>query len=166
MRIGILSDSHGDAETTRRAVDVLLAEGCTYLVHCGDVCGDHVLDHLAGTQAAFVFGNNDFDHARTAGYAHDLGVQCLDEFGTLDLAGKRIAVTHGDNPLLVRRLIKEQACDYLLTGHTHLPHDRRDGRVRWINPGALYRTRRKTVAVLDLSDDKLRVLQVGPGEIR
>ena len=44
---------------------------------------------------------------------------------------------------LVRRVLDEQEHDYLLVGHTHVKEDRRVGRVRMINPGALTARRRK-----------------------
>ena len=58
---------------------------------------------------------------------------------------------HGDDAALKRRLILGQQHDYLLQGHTHVPHDQRIGRTRLINPGALHRARTKTVATLDLT---------------
>ena len=50
--------------------------------------------------------------------------------------------------------------DYLLSGHTHVPHDQRFGAMRWINPGALHRARPKTFALLDVSRDKLTLREL------
>jgi predicted phosphodiesterase len=83
-----------------------------------------------------------------------IGVTCLGASGVLTLAGKTIAITHGDDARIMSRF-QRAGHDYLLTGHTHLRHDRRMEGTRWINPGALYRAAVKSVALLDLSTDTL-----------
>lgn len=164
MKIGILSDTHDRFDTAVAAVNLLQEAGATHLIHCGDVGGTHMLDPLAGLPAAFVFGNNDFEHAELRNYASLLGIKCLGHFGVIELEGKQIAVTHGDDHRLLTRLTRpEQPIDYLLTGHTHVKHDRRVGSIRLINPGALHRATIKTVATLDLVNDELVFLAV-PGQ--
>ncbi len=161
VKIGILSDTHDRYETALTAVRMLQEAGSQYLIHCGDVGGTHMLDTLAGMPAAFVFGNNDFERDELRNYASLLGIKCLSNFGVLELAGKQIAVTHGDDHRLLARLTRpEQPIDYLLTGHTHLRHDRRVGDVRLINPGALHRAAVKSVATLDLETDQLAFLSL------
>lgn len=158
MLLGILSDTHDRADATAEGMRLLRAAGAAFYVHCGDVGSEPILDHLAGEPAAFVFGNNDWDRAGLRRYAADVGVQCLESYGTLDLADRRVAVTHGDDPLLVNKVLRDQAHDYLLVGHSHVAADRRVGRTRVINPGALHRARPKTVALLDLATDDLRFI--------
>lgn len=159
MKIGILSDTHGQFEIARIAVKLLTDAGAEYLVHCGDVGGTDMLDLFAGIPSAFVFGNCDFDQDVLRKYASHLGIQCLGDLGVLLLDGKRIAVTHGDNPRLISQAMKSlDPVNYLLTGHTHVRHDKRSGSVRWINPGALYRSKIKSVAQLDLDKDELQFL--------
>ena len=166
VRLGILSDTHGRADACRMAVQTLLDLGAQALAHCGDVGEEAVLEALAGHPVWFVWGNNDFDRPRLAQYAQDLGLECLDDFGRFSFAGRQFALTHGDDSRLLASLCAagDAGCaapkapvpdDYLLSGHTHVPHDRRHGRLRWINPGALYRARPKTVALLDVKNDQL-----------
>jgi hypothetical protein len=158
--IGLLSDTHGRLATATAAVRILIANGAQHLLHAGDVGGEDIIQLLAGIPAAFVWGNNDFDRASEAAFATHLGVNCLDDFGEVELDGKKIALTHGDDNKLVRRILDEQKHDYLITGHTHIRHDRRVGRIRCINPGALHRAGVKTVALLDTSSDSLRSIVV------
>jgi putative phosphoesterase len=159
VRLGILSDTHGRADACRLAVQTLLDMGAQALAHCGDVGDEAVLDELAGRPAWFVWGNNDLDRARLARYAQDLGLTCLGNLGRFQLAGKTFALTHGDDASAIAAIragvVAGTQDDYLLTGHTHVAHDRRDGQLRWINPGALYRAHPKTVALLDVSVDEL-----------
>lgn len=141
-------------------MQLLLAQGAEYLVHCGDVGGPRVLDQLAGHPALFVFGNNDWDRRELARYAHDIGIICGQERGELSFNGKLLVVTHGDDERLMKTVIADQLADYLLVGHTHQPMDQRKGRVRIINPGALYRAAEKTVAVLDTATDAVKMLSL------
>jgi putative phosphoesterase len=160
MIVGILSDTHGRTDATKAGVRLLVEKGAEFLIHCGDVGSDGVLDQLTGIPSAFVFGNVDFDRRELAKYAELLGIRCLGSLGELELGGKRFAVTHGDDSMLVRRVLDAQQHDYLLVGHTHVRKDSRARRTRIINPGALYRAATKTVAVLDISRDQLTFLPV------
>ncbi len=161
VRLGVLSDTHGHADTCRAAIALLTQQGATHLVHCGDIgdgaAGVAVLDALAGTGCRFVWGNCDFDQKQLAPYARDLGLEVLADFGRFELAGRTIVVAHGDDPRRLRQLQSDAIAnridfDLLLTGHTHAPHDERLGTARWVNPGALHRARPKTVATIDLAD--------------
>ena len=158
--VGILSDTHGAGEAASAAVALLLSKGARHLIHCGDVGSQSVLDALAGdVPASFVWGNNDWDRTSLSRYASHLSnVECLDTFGDLVIDGKRFAVTHGDDTRLVRRVLERQEDDYLLVGHSPVREDRRVGRVRVINPGALFRAAEKTVGVLETARDELRFL--------
>lgn len=162
MLIGILSDTHDRADAMAAAMKLLRERGATFYVHCGDVGSERVLDHLAGVPSAFVFGNTDWDRAALARYARSIGVACHDAFADLDLGGKRIAVTHGDDYGLKQRILSEQRHDYLLQGHTHARADQRVGKTRLINPGALHRAKEKTVALLDTETDRLEFIVVSP----
>src|SRR5581483_9050143 len=160
MKIGILSDSHDRPEALALAVRTLTANGAEFLIHCGDVGSESMLDHLAGIPSAFVWGNNDFDRRGLERYAENLGIRCLGNFGELELGGKRFAVLHGDDERLKQKLLAEQNFDYLLQGHTHVRADTRVGKTRCINPGALHRAREKTVAILDTDTDRLIFLKL------
>jgi putative phosphoesterase len=158
MIVGILSDTHDRAEAMAAAVKKLTANGAKFLIHCGDVGSETILDHLAGIPAAFVWGNNDFDRPGLQRYADELGIRCLGNLGELELGGKTFVVLHGDDERTKQKILAEQRHDYLLQGHTHVKLDHRVGKVRCINPGALHRTRQKTVALLDTEADRLTFL--------
>ena len=160
MRIGILSDTHDRVEAMAAAMEILRRQGAEFFIHCGDVGSESVLDHLAGVPSAFVFGNTDWDRAPLARYAEKIGVACHGALADLELGGKKVAVTHGDDFKLKQRILAEQRHDYLLQGHTHVREDKRIGKVRLINPGALHRAKEKTVALLDTDADRLAFLVV------
>lgn len=160
MRIGILSDTHDELTRTEAAVEILRAQGAEVLVHCGDVIETSIIDVCAVLPCYFVFGNNDCDNVSFLKLAAaESGAVCLGWGGVFELAGKRIGVVHGHLTTDLRRVLNDRP-DYLLSGHSHLAHDFREGSVRRINPGALHRARQFSVALLDLESDVLEFLPV------
>jgi putative phosphoesterase len=159
MHVGILSDSHNQVERTARAVALLVEHGAEALIHCGDLTSPDVVYECAPLPTYFVFGNNDYDEDDLRRAMELIGGVCLGWGGEVVLGGRRIAVTHGDSAREFRRLLITQP-DYLLFGHTHIPHNERDGPTRQINPGALHRAATWTVALLDLEADEVRFLKV------
>lgn len=159
MRIGILSDTHDRRERTARAVQMLIEAEAEALIHCGDLTEPDIVRECSGRPSYFVFGNNDDDQEGIRAAIDAIGGQCLGWGGEITLAGRRIAVTHGDSSKEVRRLAAT-APDYLLFGHSHVPTDDRDGPTRWINPGALHRAESWTVALLCLDTDDLQFLRI------
>ena len=159
--LGILSDTHDRVAAAAAGIATLRAAGAQFLIHCGDVGGESILDLLAGIPSVCVWGNCDFDRAGLVQYAGELGIHCAGDFAELRCSGKQIAVTHGDNPRLLRQLIeRDPPYDYLFHGHTHVADDERLGRLRIVNPGALHRAAQKTVALVDLNTDTVRHLTV------
>ena len=161
MRIGILSDTHDQSIRTREAVERLRAEGAEALFHCGDLVDPEIVGLCSVLPCCFVFGNNDVDlvaEIRMA-IASIENAACLEWGGETELAGKRIAMTHGHLPTQVRQLLETQP-DYLFSGHSHIASDTRDGTTRCINPGALHRARTFSVALLNLETDELRFLEI------
>lgn len=163
MRLGILSDTHDELARTRLAVQMLRDAGAEALVHCGDLSSPPIVQALAGLPAWFVFGNHDSDMVpalRRA--AEEFGPVCLGWGGVIEVGGRRVGVAHGHMTADVRKVLAELP-EFLLSGHSHFPSDAVVGSVRRINPGALHRADRFTVAVLELASGGLQVLRVGDG---
>lgn len=160
MKIGILSDTHGRVEITAAALRLLGEAGAEFYVHCGDVGGPAIVDLLMNLPGGFVWGNTDYDRADLQHYARIMGVRCYGAMGELQLGEKKLIVLHGDDERAKARILSEQRCDYLLQGHTHQPDTSQVGCIRLVNPGALHRTARKTVALLETTDGQVRFLPV------
>jgi hypothetical protein len=159
MLLGIIADSHGQAQTTRAAVTLLKQRGAEKLIHLGDIGTKAVLDELIGHEAHIVLGNCDWDAAALRRYAQQIGITVDHPMGTLVIGDSRVAYTHGH----VTRLMDEalgDGVDYLLHGHSHQVRDERIGSTRVINPGALFRASRYTGALLDPGRDALEVLEI------
>ncbi len=166
--IGLLSDTHGYARTTATAVRLLRERGAERLIHLGDVGSEEVLDELVGIESHVVFGNCDHDPAGLGRYAEHLGIHVHHPLGTLSIADRQIAFTHGHMQHLLEFAIR-QGADYILHGHTHLRRDERIGIERGqrghriINPGALHRAEVLSVALLDPGRDTLEFIELGAG---
>jgi len=160
VRIGILSDTHNHLARTRAAISILQEQSVDVLVHCGDLASPEVVDICSVAPFYFVFGNHDADVTtalRDTANAED--VHCLNWGGEFTVAGKRIAVVHGHLTMDLKPLLQSEP-DYLLSGHSHIAHDWRQGPTRRINPGALFRATEFTVAVLDVTADNVQFLPV------
>lgn len=165
MKLGIMSDSHGQVQRVREALTLLDAAGAEAIIHCGDVGGIEVLEELAGRRCWFVWGNTDCPRPRWQAEVEALGLPWPTGSLRLFLAGKRVAVYHGCEPDF-RRAIESGEHDYLLHGHSHRREDYRVGRTRVINPGALYRASVHSMALLDLVEDHVRFLSADGEAIR
>ena len=162
MLIGICSDSHGRVAAMKTALRRFDAAGVSRIVHCGDIGGQEIFDLLVGREVYFVWGNTDYPSPGLREYLRTVDIPLPGSVPLrLDWAGKRIAVFHGHEPEFGRAIESaDLEVDYLLHGHTHQAHDERVNGLRIINPGALHRCRRKTVAVLNLASDDLHFLEV------
>lgn len=169
-KVGLVSDSHGRAETTRRAVSRLVEAGAELLLHLGDVGTLEVLDALLATspgdvtgkrviQARTVWGNVDWDTAALTRYAQDIGVSVDHPVGRVRLGPATLVYLHGDDESAMSLALTERPT-YLCHGHSHRVLDERRGATRVINPGALFRAHRYTVALLDSDTDRLEYFTI------
>jgi putative phosphoesterase len=151
MRIGILSDSHGNRLMVNLALAELRQRGITTLLHCGDIDDAETIALFGGFTTHFVFGNCDTDKPALRAAMADIGATLHDHFGNLEMEGVKLAFLHGDDHHLLRDVEHSGHYDFLFYGHTHQAEEHRTGPTRVINPGALHRARPKTFLVLDLA---------------
>ena len=137
--------------------------GVDAVVHCGDIGADMVLTEMAtifhtlSIPVYAVLGNCD-DVEDWEFYPEDIGVRVLGRFGKLELEGHRIAMLHSDDEREFEKVIDEGCYDYLLTGHSHVRHDRMENETRLINPGSAGRGMHPSCAVLNLMDGDLEFI--------
>jgi uncharacterized protein len=143
MLVGLVSDSHDNAPALRMAAGFLRERRPDLVLHLGDVTTKDTLDLLDGLPLVTLRGNND-----------PPALGALDWSGTLD--GVKVHAHHGH---LKPRLADEP--DVLLHGHTHRRRAERVGRTLVVNPGALYRTPRRTIALLRLPACEVEFYEVG-----
>src|SRR5689334_11956954 len=91
MRLAVVSDTHGHFGSTSAAVRRLAAENVAVVVHCGDIGSPAIIPLFAGWPAHFVFGNVDHNEGELARAIEEAGQNCHARFGSLELAGRKIA---------------------------------------------------------------------------
>ena len=151
MRIGIVSDTHGHLPNTRAAVRMLESLEVQQVIHCGDVGTEQVVELFAPWPTHFVLGNVDDGVILTAAI-RQAGQQCHGRFGHLQLLGRDIAFLHSDDATRFQQTIDADQFDLVCYGHTHQAEQHRAGRTLVLNPGALYRARAHTLAIVDLPE--------------
>lgn len=128
-RIGIISDTHGDASAIR-ACAILGAEADEWY-HLGDHASDtEILRRYTDKPIYSVQGNCDFNAS-------------IPLSRVMQVEGRRVLLMHGHGygvaPKYTYRAClyaEEQECDVLLYGHTHVSEISTHGSILIVNPGS------------------------------
>ncbi len=166
MKIGILSDTHGNLPATKSAASNLVAANVNAVFHCGDIGGAEVLEELAavfhplGVPIYAVYGNVDAYSNDWKFFPSNIGVELLGRFGAVEVGGKKIAILHSDDRRRFRKTIESGEYDLVLSGHSHEIHDHLVGTTRCINPGSAGRGMPNSCAVLDLDSGQFNSLNI------
>ena len=135
MKIGIVSDSHGDT----RAIDTMLAhpaaQGVERWFFAGDILPDaEYLAITTGLPVEKVAGNNDWPDVT------------VPDTRVTEAAGHRILLTHGHRfgvqytTHILEQAAGEVKADFIIYGHTHMA-ELVIGAVTVLNPGSIARPR-------------------------
>ncbi len=158
MHLAVISDTHGHIGLTAAAVRILATRQIDAVVHCGDIGSPAIIPLFARWPAHFVFGNVDDDEGELARAIQEAGQTCHGRFGSLELAGRKIAVIHSDDRERFEETVQSGEWDLVCYGHTHVAEQHREGRTLVLNPGAVFRANPHTFAVVDL--DALQAVHV------
>src|SRR5688500_11642159 len=150
MLLGVVSDTHGHVPNTTRAVRMLESLRVAEVIHCGDVGSSDIVAMFAAWPTHFVFGNVDYDRPTLQKAIAAAGQQCHDLFGSLRLEQQEIAFLHGDDNRRLKQTIEEGRWQLVCHGHTHVSRVVRIGQTLVLNPGAVYRARPHSIAVVEL----------------
>lgn len=150
MQIGIVSDTHGQVEFTRAAIRMLESFEVEQVIHCGDIGGTAIVDLFAPWPTHYVVGNVDIDQQQLQDAITAAGQTYHGMFGQLSLDDRKIAFLHGHDEARLAATINSGAYDLVCHGHTHQATNYLVGKTRVVNPGALYRASRHTIAIVDL----------------
>lgn len=149
MKIGVLSDTHDQAELIREAVEHFNKEEVKWVFHCGDWVSPFILHFFKGLQMPLrgVFGNNDGDKFRHLAFKKkwDLDLEYEERFLEIVIDSRRIAVFHGDYPGITNALVRCGEYDVVFHGHTHERVNEHVGKTLSLNPGSLMKETSSTV---------------------
>ncbi len=167
MRLGLISDTHGNIQRTVMAEGLLAAENVSAVIHCGDIGSEAILISMAGVfepkgvPIHAVLGNVDLFVPGLEDFPKVSGVNILGRFGDISITRKRIAIIHGDDDRKLNDARRSGDYDYILKGHSHQREDYRENNgARVINPGALHNTSTPSCAVLDIEKDTLKFIDI------
>lgn len=129
MKVLIFSDSHGRMENIR---DVLIRSGkVDMVIHLGDIeRQEDTLENMCECPVIIVRGNCDFASDK-------------DVLRTMTLGNHKAFITHGHHYSVKYGLeriyfaAREQECDIVMFGHTHVPMIQYDEGITYINPGSI-----------------------------
>ncbi len=157
MFIGVISDTHNETELTRRAIRLFESFEVEAILHCGDV-GALIPPLFSGFNVYFVRGNT--DHSADFAKLPSEKATLFEEVGKLEIAGKKIAFLHGDDFEKLNDLVGSNNWDMVCYGHTHHRSSRVYGKTLALNPGAISRSVRPSVAVVDLETMQPTIIEV------
>ena len=135
MRIGIVSDSHGNTGVFEDMLAVSGAADAEMWLHAGDFATDaDDLEILSGKRVVRVLGNCDFF------------VDGVYDETVIEVAGHSIFLTHGHlfnvrfDTAMLAQAAREAGADIAVYGHTHVALEEH-GDVTILNPGSIARPR-------------------------
>jgi putative phosphoesterase len=158
MRVGIVSDTHGNVELTRPAVRMFESLDVQHVVHCGDIGSAEVVELFAKWPTEYVFGNCDTDQKPLRAAIEQAGQTCHGEFGEFKLSGVSFALIHSHEPRRFHAAVGSGRYQVVCFGHTHVASIEHRGDTLVINPGAVYRAKPHSVALLELPELKAMIV--------
>lgn len=148
MKIGIISDTHGDLSNAERAINDM--GKVDLLIHAGDTYEDAMkLKEKFSLNVIAICGNTDCSTEKPSEQ-------------NFMIEDKKIFLTHGHkydvkdslNNLYFRA--KELEADIVIFGHSHVPQYIRENNLIFINPGSVSRPRggsSASYALLEINED-------------
>ncbi len=145
MLVGVVSDSHDDLGSTRRAAEYMRRAGVEAVVHLGDFIAPFTLRELANgvkVPVEGVLGNNDGEVELLLQTARELNARVESWPRVVSLGGRRVLLMHGRGPAdltveVAHALAESGRFDGVLYGHTHREELTYVKGVLVLNPGPL-----------------------------
>ena len=150
MKIGVVSDTHDNLITIKKAVAAFREEGIELVLHAGDYVAPFAIPPWkeVGCPVVGVYGNNDGEKIGLLKRFEEIGEL---HPGPLDIVkgGCRIALMH--EPFAIEELFAGGAFDLIVYGHLHKKDMRTNEKTIIINPGDCsgWLDGEPTVAVVD-----------------
>jgi putative phosphoesterase len=158
--LGVVSDTHGDLERTRAAAMMLEELAVDVVLHCGDIGSVEVVRLFEPWPTHYVLGNCDYDSDPLRHAIAAAGHTLHNRFGSLELAGLRIAFLHGDDSRRLHDTIVDGQWSLVCHGHTHVARQTWEGDTLVLNPGAIHRANPHSIAAVELPRRKVHIVSI------
>lgn len=159
MLIGIISDTHDNLTTIKKAVELFNEKKVEHVIHAGDFTSPFTFRVLKELKCGFtgIFGNNDGDKLLLQKFSDG---RIFNQPYIFDLAGKKIVLIH--EHFIVDALADSGHYDLVIYGHTHESDIRKVRNTLIVNPGEAGRWLygRSTAAISDLSSMTAEIINL------
>jgi phosphoesterase, MJ0936 family len=161
MLIGVISDTHNDIISARKAINFFNLRNVDLVLHCGDIFSPSVAQEFSKLNCGFkaVFGNNDIERAALENVISEFGMIQEAPF-EFKVSGKYFSMVH--KPFNIGVMAMDGKHDYVLYGHLHRASIEKQGNTTILNPGEACGQRygRKTVALIDLISEHCEIFEL------
>lgn len=161
-KLGIISDTHGNFPLAQNAVKTLEGLEVDVVLHCGDIGTPDVVALFSKWQTHFVLGNCDHDVLILEAAIREVGGTYHGAFGELAIEGVRIALLHSHDRRRFVHSLSSGDYDLVCYGHTHVAATDRHGETLAVNPGAVHRANRPSVAYIELPQLETTIVPLSP----
>ena len=163
MHLAVISDTHGHILNTKRAVGIIESFTPAAVLHCGDIGSAEIPNLLANWPTHYVIGNVDSKTTELETAIEKAGGIYHQDFGDITIHGKRIALLHSHLSGVLESTIESELFDIVCYGHTHHAEFHMVQQTFVVNPGALFRAKTHTIAILDIQQMPIRAWHVDVG---
>lgn len=173
MKLGIITDTHGEEFLTQHAVEIFLQHNVQCVIHCGDIGTRSVIEQLAPLPCHFVFGNCDTARESLAAAITAPNHILHGDFGFIEVEVSaktspaknpaktwRIFFLHGHHWERLDRAIASGEWDLVCYGHTHVATLTQHNETLVVNAGGLQRIKSPSIAIVDLETGNVSHLSV------
>lgn len=173
MKLGILSDTHGDADTLAYVLNHIFQD-VNQIIHAGDILYGAEYDqikrfnHLLKTnKIPFIAAEGNCDRMLPPPPLHP---ELFSPYGTFMHQRTRIVFTHGDHyssPLALKLLADSTQSRIIITGHTHIFQIDIHNELIFLNPGSPARPKHPSgiPTVMKLENNTLELINAKNGNI-
>lgn len=169
MRIGVIGDSHDNLPAIMKSVELFDDKDTDLVIHTGDLISPFVKKPFSNLKCEMkcILGNND---GEIGGLKENLDIEgdYLEEEIVFNGKELHLFALHGENESIVNSLALSGNYDLILRGHTHQPMiDMKNNGSIVLNPGESsgYLSGTKTVALIDLKGDWIKIFDIDSKEI-
>ena len=162
MRIGLISDTHDNITTIKAAIKRLNGLDVELVLHAGDYVSPFTAKPYAELKAKMigVYGNNCAEREKLREVYAAVGKELVGNFAEVEAEGKRVALLHGHDEVLLRALKMRGFYDVVVHGHDHKANIAKVGTTLVVNPGEVggWLYGRSSLAVLDTDGLKAEII--------
>lgn len=153
MKIGVLSDSHKNIPYLRRAIEALIKEGVSILIHLGDDYADSKILDEYPIKNIKVPGVFDPEYKEK-----DIENRVLEKIHGMSFLISHTKTSHRNDQkedIIPEDIVEKGGVDIFLFGHSHLYEIKKEGKTIFFNPGHLQEVdakgRKASYGIIDIN---------------